>query len=143
LPTRYPSTSLSYGPTVTTRATCFASAPATYSSDITVNGVRGSTFTFSSATQVTIEFSWNWGGVSWCPGCIIQLYMGIAGRDAKGTCMLTSGSAMSTFALSYQTSLSSPGCYQIFNTVQMGYYCGYYGAVTSGTTIGAIWVGPV
>jgi len=138
-----------------TEASCFASVPSSFSDSISINGVVGNTYTLSATTSITygvtnsgytayarIQHKWSHGKTTWCSGCLIQLYMGIVGQDASSSCQSTTGAIAYDYKLYYGATFRNPGCYYIFRSRQMGYSCGYYGAVTKGEIIGALWFVP-
>jgi len=139
MPTLSPSTLPTNSPTVLSQASCYASAPDSYSSSMSVNGVAGNKFTFSSPLTVNVVYKWSVTPVSYAN---VQWYVGISGYGAQG-CTYATGSYWGTITFSLSQSLSSAGCYHIFSSAQYGDNCWFYGDVLDGTRIGSIWIGGV
>eukprot|EP01041_Mallomonas_annulata_P004823 gene4823-9619_t len=127
-------------PTSASQETCLQSASSEFASTITINSVSGNTAVIYTDTTASFNYVWH-REEYWCPGCIIQIYAGFRGYTTSN-CINFEGTFVGDNSLSYSMAITTPGCYRIFRNEQLGYNCNYYGAVSDGEIIGAIWAIP-
>ncbi|MBI1222117.1 MAG: T9SS type A sorting domain-containing protein [Bacteroidetes bacterium] len=119
----------------------YASRQVTFSNVSLNNG--GNTASVSAGSSVSLSFSWSsTQNGSYCPGCVVQLYVGIASTFTQ---CLTSGihgySASGSQNFTF-TAPSTPGIYYITSTGTLDYSCQSVGVPTCGnSTLAAIKVG--
>jgi Leucine-rich repeat (LRR) protein len=102
---------------------------------VTLNG-GGNSLTVNPNAPITIAGNWvmNWGGSPYCPGCVVQMYIGIGGGsgisgDGSSPTGFTHciGSGVfngSSGSFSYPfTAPSKPGIYYITQNWSLHYYC--------------------
>jgi hypothetical protein len=115
---------------------CYSLSPAT-TSKLLINGISTNTLTTTINTDVNIIYTYDKGYDYSCPGCMVQLYIGITGQS-YAQCIPTSGYITSSYTYTFTKRFASPGCYTIYFRIGMDYSCQSW--VTSGQIIGSIFV---
>lgn len=128
-------------PSISSPTTVGYAARAVTFSNLSLNS-GGNTAQVNPGSTVSISFNWSSAqGGSYCPGCVVQLYVGINGAFTQ---CLTSGFGGYTASGSQNfsfTAPTTPGIYYITLGGTLHFSCQNVGTPQCGNTIGAIRVG--